>query len=110
MQKCTIEFRGFNYKIVEANVNKVKDFLSQFSFINLKGPIFMPIKKKRFTLLRSPHNHKVSQEHFEMFNYKCLIVVSTKHLPVLMKILNFLKQNLFLNLECKFSTKLYYKY
>jgi small subunit ribosomal protein S10 len=44
---------------------------------NLKGPIYLPTKTKRFCVLRSPHVNKDSREHFEIKFYKRIIDIDT---------------------------------
>ena len=39
----------------------------------VKGPIPLPVEKKRFCVLRSPHIDKESREHFEIRIHKRLI-------------------------------------
>ena len=40
---------------------------------NIKGPIPLPTKKERYTVLRSPHIDKKSREQFETRTHKRLI-------------------------------------
>jgi small subunit ribosomal protein S10 len=44
---------------------------------NLKGVVALPIKIKRFCVLRSPHVDKDSREHFELRLYKRFIDLDT---------------------------------
>jgi len=37
------------------------------------GPIPLPTKIRRYTVLKSPHTHKDAQEHFEVRTHKRLI-------------------------------------
>jgi len=39
----------------------------------VRGPVPMPNRIKRFTVLRSPHVNKGAQEHFEMRTHKRLL-------------------------------------
>ena len=36
---------------------------------------FLPVKKKRITVLKSPHVNKSAREQFEFKNYKCAIFI-----------------------------------
>ena len=56
-----------------------------YSFIHL------PIKKKRITLLKSPHVNKSAREQFELKNYKSIITFS--NLPNSTKMLTLLTLN-----------------
>lgn len=51
---------------------------------SLKGDIFTsvhrtPTRKKRFTLLKSPHVNKTAREQFEARMYSCLLKVNVTH-------------------------------
>lgn len=108
--QCNLEIKSFNFKKIETNVNLITEFLNKFDYISVKGPITLPLKKKKYTLLRSPHNHKKSQEHFGMFNYKTILVVSFPTEKIMVMVLNFLKKNLFLDFEIKLVKKTSYNY
>jgi small subunit ribosomal protein S10 len=49
----------------------------------LKGVVALPIKIKRFCVLRSPHIDKDSREHFELRLYKRFIDLETNSSSVL---------------------------
>ena len=50
-----------------------------FNKINLKFTIFnCPKKKKRLTVLKSPHVYKKAQEHFNLISYKSIIYIKQK--------------------------------
>jgi ribosomal protein S10 len=62
-----------------ANLLVIKGLLLSFpSAINQKGKdgIVLPKKRKRFTLIRSPHVNKKSKEHFQILKYRRLYKVS----------------------------------
>lgn len=46
--------------------------------IVVKGPIFLPTKTSRFTVLRSPHVNKTAREQFELVVHKRLFVINFK--------------------------------
>jgi len=47
----------------------------------VKGPIPLPTRKKRYTVLRSPHVDKKSREQFQMCDYKRVIDIYTPEAP-----------------------------
>ena len=52
----------------EGYLNKIKKILNNiqnYFFFNMVGPVYLPLKKTKFTVLRSPHVFKKSREHFE---------------------------------------------
>jgi len=46
--------------------------------ILIKGPIYLPTKTSRFTVLRSPHVNKTAREQFELVVHKRLFVICFK--------------------------------
>lgn len=108
--QCNLEIKSFNFRSIESKVNLIKDFLAKFDFISVKGPIVLPLKKKKYTLLRSPHVHKKSQEHFGVFNYKTLLVIKFPNEKIMTMVLNFLIKNLLLDLEVRLVKKISYQY
>ena len=72
-----IKLRSFNSKSLDkANqsiISKANKFdLTNISKVNLKK------KKKKFTLLKSPHVHKKAREQFELCVYKSVIICGSK--------------------------------
>lgn len=54
-----------------ANAEKIlNQYLSPFK------TIFLPKKKKRFVLLKSPHVNKKSKEHFQFIRYRRVYILS----------------------------------
>lgn len=108
--QCNFEIKSFNFKSIEYKIKLITDFLTQFEYITVKGPITLPLKKKKYTLLRSPHVHKNSQEHFGLFYYKTVLILNFPSEKIMVMVLNFLKKNLFLDLEIRLTKKISYKY
>lgn len=61
-----------------AIIHLYSDFIS--SLLNNTGANYsfycLPTKKKKITLLKSPHVYKKSKEQFEKRNFKCIFFVS----------------------------------
>lgn len=107
---CKLELKSFNIKEINSNIKLIKNFVKNFNFMEIKGPITTPIKKKKFVVLRSPHVHKKSREHFEIYNYKTILILNSKYLTLLLIVVNFIKSQLYLNFEYKQNLILKYKY
>ncbi|MBB68060.1 MAG: 30S ribosomal protein S10 [Rickettsiales bacterium] len=108
--QCSIEIKSFNFNSIKDKIALITNFLKAFDFISVKGPITMPLKKKKYTVLRSPHVHKKSQEHFGMFNYKTVLVITFPTEKIMQMVLNFIRKNLLLDVEIKFIKKISYQY
>lgn len=60
-----VRLKAFDHRILDEAVRKIiQSVLATGS--DIIGPIPMPTKKKRFTVLQSPHVDKNSREHFEI--------------------------------------------
>lgn len=68
--------------INKLSLNSYTAFLqNQFKVTNLKYTLFnLPIKKKRVTLLKSPHVNKTAREQFEIKFYKTIIKLDSTNL------------------------------
>ena len=67
---CKIVIRSFDDKILEAYLLNLKKLASKLGVKGLIGPIRLPNKIKRWTVLRSPHIDKKSREQFEWVVHK----------------------------------------
>jgi len=71
-QKIRIRLKAYDHKLLDKSVSdiikKVKETGAQVS-----GPIPLPTKMHKYTILRSPHVDKKSREQFEMRIHKRLI-------------------------------------
>jgi small subunit ribosomal protein S10 len=82
---CKIVIRSFDDKTLEAYLLNLKTLAAKIGVKNLIGPIRLPNKIKRWTVLRSPHIDKKSREQFEWVIHKrYLEVINTS--PSIQKI------------------------
>jgi small subunit ribosomal protein S10 len=72
--KLRIILKSFNKKLIQNSLKELKLNLITEKF-NVLNIISLPIKIKRFCLLRSPHVDKKSREHFELKFYKVFLDV-----------------------------------
>lgn len=64
-QKIRIRLRGFDYKLVDASTENIVSTVKRTGAA-IRGPVPMPVKIRRFDLLRSPHVNKKSREQLEI--------------------------------------------
>jgi len=74
--KFRILLKSFNNDIIKLASEQLRTTLLKTD-CELKGVVSLPIKIKRFCVLRSPHIDKDSREHFELRLYKRFIDIST---------------------------------
>ena len=67
-----ILLKSYNDKLLKKWCKKIK---KQKKFKGLVGPIFLPKKKKRYVVSRSPHVFSLSREQFEICTYRRLLIL-----------------------------------
>jgi small subunit ribosomal protein S10 len=75
--KFRILFKAFDNDLIDLASQQLRELLIQTD-CKLKGIVSLPIKIKRFCVLRSPHIDKDSREHFELRLYKRFLDLETK--------------------------------
>jgi len=71
-QKIRIRLKAFDYKLLDTSVSEIVE-TARRTGAKIAGPIPLPTKINRFTVLRSPHCDKKSREQFEIRTHKRLI-------------------------------------
>jgi small subunit ribosomal protein S10 len=65
MEKIRIKLKAYDHRVLDNSVLAITDAIKR-SGAELIGPVPLPTKKKRYTVLRSPHVNKDSREQFEI--------------------------------------------
>ncbi len=71
-EKIRVRLRGFDVEQVDQSARNIVQAV-QKAGVKFSGPVPLPTRINRFTVLRSPHIDKKSREQFEMRTYKRLI-------------------------------------
>ena len=71
-QKIRIRLKAFDYKLVDQSVAEIVETAKRTG-AKVAGPIPLPTRINRYTVLRSPHVDKKSREQFEIRTHKRLI-------------------------------------
>jgi small subunit ribosomal protein S10 len=71
-QKIRIRLKGYDYRLLDQSVVEIVETVKRTG-ATVIGPIPLPTKISRFTVLRSPHVDKKSREQFEIRIHKRLI-------------------------------------
>ncbi len=71
-QKIRIRLKAYDYKLLDQSVADIVE-TAQRTGANVAGPIPLPTRIEKFTVLRSPHVDKKSREQFEIRTHKRLI-------------------------------------
>jgi len=80
--KFRIFLRSFDSNLINLASQELKENLSK-NECQTSGIIALPLKIKRFCVLRSPHIDKDSREHFELRLYKRFLDITTDSLVIL---------------------------
>ncbi len=71
-QIIRIRLRAFDHRVLDTSTHEIVNTAKRTG-AGVRGPIPLPTRKEKFTVLRSPHIDKKSQEQFEMRTHKRLI-------------------------------------
>jgi len=71
-QVIRINLRSFDARLLDTSVASIVESARQTG-ATVAGPIPLPTRVRRFTVLRSPHVDKKSREQFEMRQHKRLV-------------------------------------
>jgi small subunit ribosomal protein S10 len=71
-QKIRIKLKAYDHRLLDQSVKEIVD-TAQRSGARIAGPVPLPTRINKFTILRSPHVDKKSREQFEIRTHKRLI-------------------------------------
>jgi len=71
-QKIRIKLKAYDHRLLDQSVKEIVD-TAQRTGARIAGPIPLPTRINKFTVLRSPHVDKKSREQFEIRTHKRLI-------------------------------------
>ncbi len=70
--RIRIKLRSYDHRMLDQSVSRIIDTARRTGAI-VAGPVLLPTKIRKYTVLRSPHVDKKSREQFEMRIHKRLI-------------------------------------
>jgi small subunit ribosomal protein S10 len=71
-QKIRIRLRAFDHKLLDQSTKEIVE-TAQRTGASVAGPIPLPTRINKYTVLRSPHVDKKSREQFEIRTHKRLL-------------------------------------
>lgn len=74
-QKITIRLEAFDHEALDTSATEIVDTAKRTG-ARVNGPIPLPTRIERYTVLRSPHIDKKSREQFEIRTHKRLIFIT----------------------------------
>lgn len=73
-QRLRIRLKAYDHRILDESARRIVE-AAERTGARVIGPIPLPTRRERFTVIRSPFIDKDSQEHFEIRTHKRLIDV-----------------------------------
>lgn len=67
-----IRLRAFDHRTLDNSAKEIVNTAKRTG-ARVRGPIPMPVRKEHFSVIRSPHVYKKTQEQFEIRTYKRVI-------------------------------------
>ena len=71
-QNIRIRLKAFDHRLIDNSAKEIVD-TARRTGATVKGPVPLPTKLERFTLLTSPHSDKDARDQYEMRTHKRLM-------------------------------------
>lgn len=87
-QVIRIRLKAFDYRLLDQSTREIVE-TARRTGAQVKGPIPLPTKKERYTVLISPHANKDARDQYEIRTHKRLIDIinpTEKTVDALMKL------------------------
>jgi small subunit ribosomal protein S10 len=87
-QNIRIRLKAFDHRLIDSSAREIVDTAKRTG-ANVKGPIPLPMKMERFTVLISPHVNKDARDQYEIRTHKRLMDIvepTDKTVDALMKL------------------------
>lgn len=87
-QKIRIRLKSFDHRLIDQSAGEIVATAKRTG-AHVKGPIPLPTKKERFTILVSPHVNKDARDQYELRTHKRLMDIvdpTDKTVDALMKL------------------------
>ena len=87
-QNIRIILKAFDHRLIDSSAREIVDTAKRTG-ANVKGPIPLPMKMERFTVLISPHVNKDARDQYEIRTHKRLMDIvdpTDKTVDALMKL------------------------
>ena len=87
-QRIRIRLKAFDHKLIDASTQEIVQTAKRTG-AQIRGPIPLPTRKERFTILTSPHVNKDARDQYEIRTHKRLLDIvepTEKTVDALMKL------------------------
>ena len=86
-QRIRIRLKAFDHRLIDQSAQEIVD-TARRTGAQIRGPIPLPTRKERFTILTSPHVNKDARDQYEIRTHKRLLDIvnpTEKTVDALMK-------------------------
>ena len=87
-QRIRIHLKAFDHRLIDVSTQEIVDTAKRTG-AQVKGPVPLPTKMERFTVLTSPHVNKDARDQYELRTHKRLMDIvepTDKTVDALMKL------------------------
>ena len=87
-QRIRIRLKAFDHRLIDVSTQEIVDTAKRTG-AQVKGPIPLPTRKERFTVLISPHVNKDARDQYEIRTHKRMLDIvepTEKTVDALMKL------------------------
>ena len=87
-QRIRIRLKAFDHKLIDVSTQEIVE-TARRTGASIRGPIPLPTRKERFTVLISPHVNKDARDQYEIRSHKRLLDIvepTEKTVDALMKL------------------------
>jgi small subunit ribosomal protein S10 len=87
-QNIKIRLKSFDHKLIDTSTKEIVETAKRTG-AQIRGPIPLPTRKEKFTVLTSPHVNKDARDQYEIRTHKRLVVIvqpTDKTVDALMKL------------------------
>ncbi len=87
-QRIRIRLKAFDHKLIDVSTQEIVE-TARRTGASIRGPIPLPTRKERFTVLISPHVNKDARDQYEIRTHKRLLDIvepTEKTVDALMKL------------------------
>ncbi|MEM1090032.1 MAG: 30S ribosomal protein S10 [Pseudomonadota bacterium] len=87
-QRIRIRLKAFDHRLIDRSASEIVETAKRTG-AQIRGPIPLPTKKERFTILTSPHVNKDARDQYEIRTHKRLMDIvdpNDKTVDALMKL------------------------
>ena len=74
-QRIRIRLKAFDHKLIDASTQEIVETAKRTG-AQVRGPIPLPTRKERFTVLISPHVNKDARDQYEIRTHKRIVDIN----------------------------------